>query len=150
MARDKVEPGEDADDLLPYRALIVGAELLDEREIGCRLGAVALHQRPTVGEQIDPVRRRHQRERLRQQGAAHRPVLDAVIAEIAEIDLDRLAAAPARDLALVLQQQGLGWLPRLRRPDRHRYLPAPGRRIGVVDREALLPQADALLVAGAG
>src|SRR5262249_62350388 len=111
--------------------LVLSTELLDELEIGCRLGAPGFDERPAIGEQIDPVRRRHQGEGLRQQGAAHRPVLDPVIADIAEIDLDRLAASPARDLALVLQQDDLGRLPRLRRARCPPPPPTPGRRLPV-------------------
>ena len=59
--------------------------------------------------------------------------------------VDRLAAAPGRDLALAREQHGFGRLQRAQRPDRHRHLPALRLCIGVAQRETILPQVDALL-----
>ena len=56
-----IEPIEGADDLLPHRAGIVAAKFPDQLEIGLRLGAAGLDERPAVGQQVDAIRGSHQR-----------------------------------------------------------------------------------------
>ena len=106
-ALELIDPAEDADDLLPNGTAVVRADLVHQLEIGCRPRPAGLDQCPGVGQQIEPVDGRHQRHRSGQRQARRVVVVHAEIADIAEIELDRLAASAGGDLLRpVLQQHG--------------------------------------------
>ena len=109
-----------------------------------------LHQCPGIGKHIHTIRRREEMHCAGEGSAARGVILDAVVADITQIELHRLAtAAGINDLRLILKNDDCVWSRGPGPADRDRYLPPPGGGIGMPDGETLLAQGDLLLTTAA-
>jgi hypothetical protein len=142
IALQIVEPGEHADDPIPDHARVDRIDSVKQREERRGRNPPGFDLGPAVSQEIDPVDDRHVSDRARQRRLGRRIVLHPVVADVAEIELERLVTGADINAGTPIQQCDLGGAQRAQRAERDWDLPVFGRRARFMDGEPVLPQRD--------